>query len=67
MGYKRIITYILNSESGASLRAAGWILLGHVRGRSWSCKSRPRTDKHPTCDKQKYGVGDIKQMLTDAR
>ena len=26
MGYKRLITYILESENGASLRAAGWRL-----------------------------------------
>lgn len=24
MGYKRLVTYILESENGASLRAAGW-------------------------------------------
>jgi hypothetical protein len=26
MGYARIITYILESESGTSLKASGWIL-----------------------------------------
>ena len=26
MGYKRIITYILESEDGASLKASGWII-----------------------------------------
>lgn len=48
LGYKRIGTYILNSEPGTSLRAAGWKLIGEVEGRSWSCPSRPRIDKHPT-------------------
>lgn len=48
LGYSRIGTYILASENGASLRASGWRLIGEVRGRSWSCQSRPRVDKHPT-------------------
>jgi len=47
MGYKRLITYTLPSESGASLRGAGWKLVGSTPGRSWSVKSRPRVDKHP--------------------
>lgn len=47
LGYKRLITYTLNTEPGSSLRAAGWKLLGEVGGGSWSCKSRPRIDKHP--------------------
>lgn len=28
MGYKRLVTYILESENGASLRAAGWKCVG---------------------------------------
>jgi len=56
-GYRRGLTYILASESGASLRAAGWKLLWKVRGRSWDCPSRPRIDKHPTADKQAWGWG----------
>lgn len=56
-GYRRGLTYILASESGASLRAAGWQHLWNVRGRSWNCQSRPRTDKHPTEDKQAWGWG----------
>ncbi len=51
LGYTRLGTYILKSESGRSLRAAGWRQIGDVRGRSWSCPSRPRVDKHPTQDK----------------
>jgi hypothetical protein len=48
LGFKRIGTYILASEPGTSLTAAGWRQIGEVRGRSWSCASRPRVDKHPT-------------------
>ena len=48
LGFKRIGTYILASEPGTSLAAAGWRQIGEVRGRSWSTPSRPRVDKHPT-------------------
>lgn len=48
LGFKRIGTYILASEPGTSLSAAGWRQIAEVRGRSWSCPSRPRVDKHPT-------------------
>lgn len=51
LGYRRIGTYVLASEPGTSLRAAGWRVVGEVRGRSWSCESRPRVDKHPTENK----------------
>ena len=30
MGYKRLVTYILESENGASLRAAGWKCVGQA-------------------------------------
>lgn len=51
LGYRRIGTYTLASEGGASLRAAGWRVISEVKGRSWDTPSRPRTDKHPTEDK----------------
>lgn len=56
-GYRRGLTYILASESGASLEGAGWQKLWTVAGRSWDCETRPRTDKHPTEDKVSYGWG----------
>ncbi|TNM37411.1 hypothetical protein FHP29_16395 [Nocardioides albidus] len=51
MGYERLGTYTLESESGASLRAAGWKVIHQVRGRSWNAPSRPRVDRHPTVNK----------------
>jgi hypothetical protein len=48
MGYKRLVTYTLTSESGSSLKAAGFKTLYQTKGGSWSCPSRPRIDKHPT-------------------
>lgn len=54
MGYERIITYILESESGSSLKASGWHKEADVKGHSWSCKSRPRNTQAPTCNKQRW-------------
>lgn len=51
LGYRKLITYTLVTEPGTSLRAAGWRVVGEVKGRSWHCASRPRVDKHPTLDK----------------
>ena len=47
LGYARIGTYILVTEGGASLRAAGWRLIGGTPGKSWSVPTRPRVDTHP--------------------
>jgi hypothetical protein len=47
LGYRKLITYTLPTESGSSLVAAGWKCLGEAGGGSWSCPSRPRVDKHP--------------------
>lgn len=54
LGYRKLITYTLQSESGISLRAAGWAVVGETKGRSWDCPSRPRVDKHPTQDKFRW-------------
>ena len=44
LGYKRVITYILQEESGTSLKAAGWRLVGEAGGGNWNKKTRPRVD-----------------------
>lgn len=54
MGYKMILTYILDSEPGTSLKAAGWKLIGERGGGTWSVPSRPRIDKHPLQKKLLY-------------
>lgn len=51
LGYRRIGTYILASEPGTTLKAAGWRVIGEVTGRTWDCRSRPRVDKYPLQDK----------------
>ena len=45
LGYVRIGTYILATETGASLTASGWRLIGETSGTSWDRQSRPRVDK----------------------
>ena len=47
MGYKRLITYILDTEPGTSLRASNWRLVGQAGGGSWNRENRPRIDHHP--------------------
>lgn len=54
MGYKRIITYILDTESGHSLKATGWSFDGTSEGGAWNRPSRPRESKAPTCPKQRW-------------
>lgn len=47
IGYRRLITYTLPAEGGASLRGAGFRLVGEAGGGSWNRTSRPRVDLHP--------------------
>lgn len=56
MGYRRLGTYILESESGSSLKAVGWKCLHKTQGGSWNCKARPRVDKHPTQRKWYWAI-----------
>lgn len=72
MGYSKIITYILQSESGTSLKASGWICEGEAGGGNWSVPSRPRElissqlslfpqkEKYPTEKKVRWSK-DLKQ------
>lgn len=54
MGYKRLITYILESETGVSLRAAGWKCIGQAGGLRWTGKRRPTVDLYPAQMKVRY-------------
>lgn len=56
LGYKKLITYILNTESGISLNAAGWKCIGETQGGSWNRKSRPRIDTHPLQKKLRFEI-----------
>jgi hypothetical protein len=44
LGYRRLITYTLEEEGGASLRGAGWRLIGMRGGGNWNTPARPRID-----------------------
>lgn len=54
MGYLRLVTYILDTEPGTSLKAAGWKCVGQAGGGSWSRTDRPRVDEHPTQAKLRW-------------
>ena len=64
-GYRRIITYILETESGTSLKASGWRLVAEkTGGGSWDVPSRHRElseltlfgdeKKYPVCKKNRW-------------
>lgn len=63
-GYKRIITYTLETEPGTSLKASGWNDCGICGGGSWNVPSRPREtvqltlfgeqEKYPQCMKRRW-------------
>lgn len=58
MGYRRGLTYILESETGGSLLAAGWSKGPESSGGSWSRASRRRDDKHPLESKRRWQWGE---------
>jgi hypothetical protein len=64
MGYERIITYILCTESGTSLRACGWQEDGTTSGGHWSRPSRKRNTTAPTVPKKRY-VKYLNRRATD--
>jgi hypothetical protein len=54
MGYKKIITYTLDTESGVSLRAAGWDCVGIAGGKRWTGERKPAADLCPPQMKLRY-------------
>jgi hypothetical protein len=54
LGYRKLVTYTLPEEGGASLRGAGWKIIGEAGGGSWSRTNRPRVDTHPTQGKLRW-------------
>lgn len=56
IGYRRLITYILKSETGASLYASNFKLVGACGGGTWNRDSRPRVDTHPIEQKKLFEV-----------
>jgi hypothetical protein len=58
LGYRRLITYTQETESGSSLRAAGWSVVATRPARAgWNTPVRPR---------ETHGVDKIARTLWDA-
>lgn len=54
MGYEKIITYILQSENGGSLKAAGWKCAGLAGGKEWTGARKPPVPLYPQEKKIRY-------------
>jgi hypothetical protein len=55
MGYKKMVTYILESEYGASVVASGGVCTDeNAGGGTWNCNVRKRKDNHPQEPKKRF-------------
>ena len=55
MGYKKIQTFILETEPGVSLKASGWVYDGWSQGGQWKhTDGKQRRTDQPTCPKHRY-------------
>ena len=64
LGYSKIQTFILDIESGASLRASGWTLDGTSPGRQWKrTDGQARGNLHPIMPKTRY----VKNLSNEPR
>lgn len=54
MGYEKIITYTLQSESGSSLKALGATVEKNVDGRQWNDSEKVKRTKQPVSEEMKY-------------
>lgn len=56
LGYAHIQTFILDTETGTSLKAAGWVFEKASSGGDWTRESKPnRRQDQPQCPKQRWG------------
>jgi len=54
LGYRKVKSYTLPGESGASLRAAGFVFTGETAGGSWDRENRRRASTAPTQTKLRW-------------
>jgi hypothetical protein len=55
LGYEKVQTFILDSEPGTSLSAAGWAEDGESAGGQWKrTDGAPRRTDQPTCAKVRF-------------
>lgn len=66
LGYIKIQTYILASEPGTSLLAAGWQREVESAGGSWSRPSRGRLDHAPLEPKVRWGKWLVADVVAEA-
>jgi hypothetical protein len=59
--HRKLITYTLPEEGGASLRASGFTLVGEAGGGRWNRPGRPASDTHPLGKKLRW------ELLTQVR
>lgn len=56
MGYHKVLTYILEDESGTSLKAAGYECEGKAGGLEWNGSRKPKSaEQYPHCMKTRWG------------
>ena len=53
---KKVVTYILDTEKGTSLKASGWKCVGEAGGKRWTGTRRPEVDLCPAQMKIKYEI-----------
>jgi hypothetical protein len=57
MGYTRIQTYVLDTETGTSLKASGWKCEGIAGGGQWKhTDGKPRRQDQPTTPKMRWAL-----------
>lgn len=62
MGYHRVITYILESEPGTSLKAAGYLCEGRAGGLEWNGEWKPKSENQYPHEMKTRWVKNIKQQ-----
>ncbi len=60
LGYTKIVTYTLESENGASLKAANWKCAGIAGGPRWTGRRKPEADLYPAQMKLRYEMEESK-------
>ena len=65
MGYRKLITYTLPQEGGASLRGAGWNCIGEAGGGNWNVQSRPRVDTDIQQRKFRWEISEANKVLNE--
>ncbi len=62
MGYHRVITYILESEPGTSLKAAGYVCEGRAGGLEWNGERKPKNENQYPHEMKTRWVKNIRQQ-----